>query len=129
MINLQHELPAAENKKTEVRSWILFDFANSVYPAVISSVVFQAFFINTVVGNESGEGDWWWGRAVALSVLLTAITSPILGAIADRCGVRKKFMGFYVALCLIGVTLFPTIEPGMVYWAFALFVLANVCLS
>ena len=126
MINLQHELPAAENKKTEVRSWILFDFANSVYPAVISSVVFQAFFINTVVGNESGEGDWWWGRAVALSVLLTAITSPILGAIADRCGVRKKFMGFYVALCLIGVTLFPTIEPGMVYWAFALFVLANV---
>jgi len=110
----------------QIRSWILFDFANSVYPAVISSVVFQAFFIGTVVGNEFGEGDWWWGRAVALSVLLTALTSPILGAIADRCGVRKKFMGFYVVLCLIGVTFFPTIEPGMVYWAFALFVLANV---
>ena len=115
-----------ERNKREVRSWILFDFANSVYPAVISTVVFSIFFINTVVGNESGQGDWWWGLAISLSVLITAITSPILGAIADRSGVRKKFMGFYVGLCLIGVTLFPTIEPGMVYWAFSLFVLANV---
>ncbi len=126
MASQHQENQALEKKKIEVRSWILFDFANSVYPAVISSVVFQVFFINTVVGNESGEGDWWWGRAVALSVLITALTSPILGAIADRSGVRKKFMGFYVALCLIGVTLFPTIEPGMVSWAFSLFVLANV---
>ena len=110
----------------QVRSWILFDFANSVYPAVITSVVFQTFFINSIVGNEAGEGDLLWGRAVALSALLVALLSPALGAIADRSGVRKKFLGFFVGLCLIGVAFFPTIEPGMVSYAFALFVLANV---
>ena len=83
----------------QVRSWILFDFANSVYPAVITSVVFQTFFINSIVGNEAGEGDLLWGRAVALSALLVALLSPALGAIADRSGVRKKFLGFFVGLC------------------------------
>ena len=82
----------------QVRSWILFDFANSVYPAVITSVVFQTFFINSIVGNEAGEGDLLWGRAVALSALLVALLSPALGAIADRSGVRKKFLGFFGGL-------------------------------
>ncbi|GIT49878.1 MAG: hypothetical protein Ct9H300mP15_00910 [Gemmatimonadota bacterium] len=49
------------NKK-QVGAWALFDLANSVYPAVITSVVFQVYYINTVVGNTDSIGDWWWGR-------------------------------------------------------------------
>lgn len=113
------------NRK-QVGAWALFDFANSVYPAVITSVVFNYFFINVVVGNEGGSGDWWWGRAVSLSALIVALSSPLLGAIADRAGVRKKFMLFYVAVCITGVMLFTTIQPGMVIYGAAMFVLANV---
>ncbi|MDA0310947.1 MAG: MFS transporter [Gemmatimonadetes bacterium] len=113
------------NRK-QVGAWALFDFANSVYPAVVVSVVFQVFYINTVVGNADSLGDLWWGRAVALSALIVALSSPVLGAISDRAGVRKRLMAFYVAMCVTGVALFTTLGPGMVAWGFALFVFANV---
>ena len=113
------------NKK-QVGAWALFDFANSVYPAVIVSVVFQIYFIESVVGNEAGEGDAWWGRAVSLSALIVALSAPVLGAIADRAGVRKRFMAFCVAMCITGVALFTTLEPGMVLYGFLIFLVANV---
>ena len=112
--------------RKQVGAWVLFDFANSVFPAVIVSVVFNYFFIQVVVGNEDGRGDLLWGRAVSLSALIVALTSPILGAIADRAGVRKKFMGLYVVMCVTAVALFTTLGPGTVFWAFVLFVIANV---
>jgi len=113
------------NKK-QVGAWALFDLANSVYPAVITSVVFQVYYINTVVGNTDSIGDWWWGRAVSLSALIVAISSPLLGAIADRAGMRKRFMAFFVAMCVTGVALFTTLGPGAVLWGFWVFVFANV---
>ena len=113
------------NRK-QVGAWALFDFANSVYPAVITTVVFQYYFIHAVVGNDELQGDWYWGQAVSLSALIVALSSPLLGAIADRAGVRKKFLLLYVAICVTGVALFTTIEPGMVMRAFVLFVIANV---
>jgi UMF1 family MFS transporter len=112
--------------KKQVGAWALFDFANSVYPAVIQTVVFNYFFIQVVVGNQAGEGDWWWGRAVSLSALIVALSSPVLGAIADRAGVRKKFMALFVAMCVTGVALFTTLGPGLVFWGFVLFIVANV---
>lgn len=112
--------------RKQVGAWALYDFANSVYPAVVTSVVFNYFFIQVVVGNEAGEGDWWWGRAVSISALIVALSSPVLGAIADRAGVRKKLMGLYVALCVTAVALFTTLGPGLVFWGFVLFVVANV---
>ena len=113
------------NKK-QVGAWALFDFANSVYPAVIVSVVFQIYFIETIVGNEAGEGDALWGRAVSLSALIVALSAPVLGAIADRAGVRKRFMAVFVAMCITGVALFTTLEPGMLLYGFILFLIANV---
>ena len=112
--------------KRQVGAWALFDLANSVYPAVITSVVFQVYYINTVVGNTDSIGDWWWGRAVSLSALIVAISSPLLGAIADRAGMRKRFMAFFVAMCVTGVALFTTLGPGAVAWGFTVFVFANV---
>jgi len=112
--------------RRQVGAWALYDFANSVFPAVVVAVVFQIYFIGTVVGNEAGEGDWWWGRAVSLSALIVALSAPLLGAVADRAGVRKRFMAFYVALCVTAVGLFTTLGPGTVVAGFILFVIANV---
>ncbi len=112
--------------KKQVGAWALFDFANSVYPAVMTTAVFPLFYVGVVVGSEGGQGDWWWGRAVSLSALIVAASAPLLGAISDRGGARKKFMLFYVALCLAGVAMMSTLEAGMVVQGFILFVVANI---
>ena len=109
-----------------VRSWVLYDFANSIFPAVVTTAVFPLFYVNVIVAADGGLGDRWLTWAVSLSALLVAITSPLLGAIADRSGVRKKFFAFYVAVCLTGVALMTTLEPGMIVAGFLFFVIANV---
>ena len=115
----------SDNKRT-VRAWVLYDFANSIYPAVVTTAVFPIFYVNAVVGDEGGLGELWWGWAISLSALLVAFSSPLLGAIADRSGVRKRFFGLYVAMCLVAVALMSTLRPGMALAGFLFFVIANV---
>ena len=113
------------NRK-HVTFWALYDFANSVYPAVITATVFSVYFTTQIVGNETGLGDLWWGRALSVSMLFVALSSPPLGSVADRAGIRKKMLFFYTYLCVASVALFTTIEPGMILWAWALVVVANI---
>jgi UMF1 family MFS transporter len=113
------------NRK-QVGAWAMFDFANSVYPAVITTAVFSAYYAGAIVGGDDGRGTQLWGWAVSTSAIIVALTAPLLGAIADRGGARKKFMLFYTGLCLFGVTMFTTLDVGMAVQGFILFVIANV---
>ncbi len=112
--------------RRHVGAWALFDFANSVYPAVMTTAVFPVFYITFVVADEGGVGELWWGRAVSLSALIVAVSSPLLGAVADRGGARKKFMFAYTSVCLIAVAMMSLLDQGMVLQGFLLFVVANV---
>ena len=109
-----------------VGAWDLFDFANSVYPAVMTTAVFPVFYVNVVIGDDGGLGELWWSRAVSLSALVVAVSSPLLGAVADRGGARKRFMLGYTAVCLIAVAMMSTLDQGMVVQGFLLFVVANI---
>jgi MFS transporter, UMF1 family len=113
------------NRK-HVLAWALYDFAGSIYSAVIAAAVFNVYFANVIVGNADGRGDQVWGWVGSVSVALVALTSPLLGSIADRAGVRKRLMMAYSMLGMGAVALFTTIEPGMVWVGFALAVIANV---
>ncbi len=113
------------NRK-RIAVWALYDFANSVYPAVITATVFSVYYATEIVGNEAGLGDLWWGRVLSVSMLFVALTSPVLGSVADRAGIRKKMLFLYTYLCIICVALFITIQPGMILWGFTLAVLANI---
>ncbi len=113
----------------KVASWCLYDFANSSYSAVIAAVIFPVYYTNVIVGNELGQGDLWWGRAIALSMAVVAITSPFLGGIADYIGLRKRFLLFYTLLCIISVASFSLLEKDMVILGFILIVLANIGLE
>lgn len=112
--------------RRHVAAWVLYDFANSVYPAVITATIFSVYYARAIVGNEEGAGDLWWGRVVSVSVAFVAVTSPILGSIADRAGLRKRLLFFYTYVCIGAVALFTTLQPGMVLWGFTLAVLANI---
>ena len=42
--------------RKQVGAWAMFDFANSVYPAVITTAIFSRYYAGTIVGGETGEG-------------------------------------------------------------------------
>jgi MFS transporter, UMF1 family len=114
--------------KLDVRAivaWTLYDFANSAFAAVIFATIYAAYYALAVVGNHDGAGDLWWGRVVSLSMGMVAVTSPFLGGIADRAGVRRPLFIGFTALAIVATASMATVEPGMVGWGFVLGVIGN----
>jgi UMF1 family MFS transporter len=109
-----------------IRAWMVYDFANSAFSAIVQATVFPAFYANVVVGNAEGRGDLWWGALVSLSMVLVALSSPLLGGIADHAGVRKPLFVSLTALSVVATALLATLGPGMVLRGFALGVLGLV---
>lgn len=112
------------NKK--IFSWCLFDFAGSSYSAIIAAVIFPVYYTNVIVGNTSGGGDIWWGRAISVSMALVAVSSPFLGGVADYAKIRKKLLFAYTLLCVVSVAALSFLQKGMAAGGFMLIVLANL---
>ncbi|MBZ0160810.1 MAG: MFS transporter [bacterium] len=112
--------------RRQVVAWTLYDFANSSFAAVIAATIYATYYAQAVVGNTRGEGDLWWGRLISTSMAIVALTSPILGGVADRAGIRKRLF-FATTYLSVGATAFmATVEPGMVLRGFVLGVLGMV---
>ena len=80
-------------KRLEVLGWSFYDFANSSYPTVIVTVAYSIYFKNVVSGGGAhGDGDFYWGLAISVSMIIVASMAPFLGSIADISN-SKKFFG------------------------------------
>lgn len=115
---------AAMSTRRERVAWYLYDFGNSAYAAVVLLAVYSAYFQGEVVGGA--EGSRLWGLSVGIAMLIVAVTSPILGTIADYSGAKKKFLLFYTVMaCLFTAGLFFA-APGQVAIGMAFFILAEI---
>lgn len=117
---------AVRKNRLTIAAWCLYDFANSWYVAVIPATIWQAYYVGAIVGNAAGLGDLWWGRVVSASMLVVALSSPILGSLGDHLGIRKRLLVGYALASIAATALLPTVEPGMILYGFALGLVANV---
>ncbi|ENQ3106675.1 MFS transporter [Bacillus cereus] len=85
------------------KSWILYDWANSVYSLVITTAIFPIYF--KAAAKEAGlagtTSTAYWGYANSFATLMVSILAPILGTIADYKGFKKRFFTFFF---LLGIT-------------------------
>ena len=86
------------NKKE--KSWILYDWANSVYATIMMAAVFNAFF--TGLCDDPRGGDYWWSIGTMVAMLFTAVMAPIVGSFADYKGHKKKLFAFFLTLGIAG---------------------------
>lgn len=105
-------------------SWYLYDFGNSAYAAVVLLAVYSAYFQGEVVGGA--EGSRLWGIAVGIAMLVVAIISPFLGAIADYSGAKKRFLFFFTSLAVVFTALLFFATSGAVFIGMAFFILAEI---
>ncbi len=123
------ELRRASRK--ELFGWAMFDFANSSYTTVIITVVFCIIFPRIIVGDgpEFRLGNLLWSVALSISYLIVLISSPILGAIMDFTGTKKKFLfGSYI-LTVIATAALYFVKPGFIIPGMILIILSNVGFS
>ena len=108
-----------------VWSWALYDFANSPFTTLVVTFVFATYFTE-VVASDSITGTTLWSRAVTITALVVAFTSPVLGALADRGGYRKPFLIAATLVCVAATAALYGVEAGDVVPALVLFVVANI---
>lgn len=111
--------------KRAVWSWALYDFANSPFTTLVITFVYATYFVDVIVA-DSNRGTVLWSRAITISALIIALLSPILGAIADRGGYRKRFVVLFSVICVVGTCALYYVEPGEVFQALLFVVIANV---
>ncbi len=88
-----------EKQKKHTRSewsWIMYDWANSVYATIIMAAIYPTFF-----AAVAPSGDMWWGYGTSIATFVVAVLAPFLGAIADYNGMKKKFFTFFLALGVV----------------------------
>ena len=117
-------MPASPRRT--IAAWALYDFGNSAFSAIIQATVFPVYYAVAVVGNAEGRGDFWWGLVGSVSMVTVALSSPLLGGIADHAGVRKPFFVGFTLVSIVATALLATLGPGMVLEGFALAVVALV---
>lgn len=105
-------------------AWYLYDFGNSAYAAVVLLAVYSAYFQGGVVGGP--EGTRLWGLSVGLAMLVVALTAPVLGAIADFSGAKKRLLFFYTLMTVLFTGLLFFARPGQVLIGMIAFILAEI---
>ena len=104
--------------KTE-RSWILYDWANSVYSTIIQVAIFPLWFgqLTAGAGLSKVETTFWWGAANTISAIFMAISASFWGTLSDYKGMRLKMFKFFL---ILGVSsTFLLVFPSSQTWFLA----------
>lgn len=96
-----------------IKAWTFYDWANSVFPLVITSAIFPNFYDYVTTHDESknfiGHSVSFFGRSFenqniysfvyAFALAIVVLIAPILSGIADYLGNKKRFLQFF---CYLG---------------------------
>ncbi|HMI06014.1 MAG TPA: MFS transporter [Flavobacterium sp.] len=99
------DLPKGSKKL--LNAWAFYDWANSVYPLVISSAIFPIYYEKLFLNRDhyihvfgtNLKNSALISFVTAAAFLMVAFISPLLSGIADYVGNKKSFMRFF---CYLG---------------------------
>ena len=94
------------------KSWILYDVANSAFIMIVTATI-PIYFRSLAEGSgmSGTSATSLWGSATSISILILALLSPVLGAIADYENMKKKIFTIFFVIAIAGGFLF-TFAPG-----------------
>jgi UMF1 family MFS transporter len=113
--------------RRELRSWAMYDWANSAFATTIMAAILPIYYVQVAGATlESNVALSYWAYTAATALLIIVLISPVLGAMADYMGAKKKFLA---AFMILGVT--ATLGLGFVHegeWVLAsvFFILGNI---
>jgi UMF1 family MFS transporter len=122
------------NKKT-IRAWTFYDWANSVFPLVMATAIFPAFYEevtktgNSDIVNFLGidiKNTVIYSYAISASYLIIAFLSPLLSGIADYSGRKKQFMFFFVLIGSLSSSSLFFFDGSNIHFGIFAYMLANI---
>ncbi len=119
--------PRALLLRRPVLSWALYDWANSAFATTVMAGFFPAFFQRYwSIGVDPTVSTSRLGLANGIAGFVVALLAPVLGAMADRGGRRKRFLIAWTLLGIVGTALLFFVAQGEWLAAAALFTIASI---
>lgn len=110
-----------------VNAWVLYDFANSAFATTVMTVFMPVYYVS-VAGNSlpGNVATAYWGYTISIALAIAAVLSPVLGAMADLKGRKKRYLGYFVVLGVSGTALLFFVGEGKWLMGSVIFILANI---
>ncbi|HEC33764.1 MAG TPA: MFS transporter [Chloroflexi bacterium] len=110
-----------------VNAWCMYDWANSAFATTIMAAVLPTFY-SAVAGATLTpvQASSRWGYTNTIAMLLVAFAAPILGAMADHSGAKKRFLGGFAGLGILFTALLLLVSTGDWLLASALYILGRI---
>lgn len=114
--------------RKRVNAWCLYDWANSAFATTILAALFPPFFrsVAKAAGFSEANATALFGYTASAALLLMALLSPVLGAMADFAGRKKAYTAAFAGLGILCTALFAAIGGDGLVLACLLYVLATV---
>ncbi len=110
-----------------VTAWALYDWANSAFATTVVAAVFPIFYRNVAAAHLAPvTASSYFGYTNSIAMLLVAVLAPILGAIADYSGWRKRFLGVFAFAGILFTVAMVFLRTGDWLLASCLFIGGNV---
>jgi len=105
------------------RSWVLYDVANSAYILTVITVLFPIYY--DIVGGAlpQEERSSLFMVITAIIALIIALLSPLIGALSNYRGNKKKFFVIFFVVAILGTV--ALIVPNLSYVALLAFFLIS----
>ena len=117
------------DKKT-VLSWAFYDWANSAFATTVMAGFFPLFFKQYwSAGTDVATSTFYLGATNSATSLVIALMAPLLGAVADSSGSKKRFLLGFTVLGVVMTGLLCTVGQGQWQWAALCFALASLGFS
>lgn len=116
--------------KKAIFGWTMYDWANSSFATTIMAAVLPVYYANVAASNlPDSLRTAYWAYTTTISIVLVAIFGPILGAMADFGGSKKKFLTIFIILGATATALLFFVGSGDYMLASTLFVFASLGFS
>ena len=96
-----------KNYTREEKSWMLYDWANSSFSAIVAAIILPVFFqsVAEIGGVSSVDSTAYWGYATSFGTLICALLAPFLGTLGDFKGMKKRLFTFFMMLGVVSTFL------------------------
>ncbi len=106
-----------------VTSWALYDWANSAFATTVMAGFFPIFFKQYWSQDVAiTHSTFYLGVGNSVASLIIVILAPILGAMADIGGLRKRMLATFASLGVLATGALYLVQAGM--WPFAILLYA-----
>ena len=114
-------------QRPELRAWAMYDWAISSVQTTIMVAVFPIYFVEiartTLPGSRATQA---LATANTIAALIAAVASPVLGAVSDYAGAKKRMLAGAMTVGIAAVAGMFFLHHGDATLALVLFVLALV---